>query len=280
MTTEEVKAHEGDGADAAAASPPAAAPPSDDVAPADAAAPAPADTAAADGETTKADGEPAKADGETSKAEPEAVTTPAKDAKDAKTDEKPAGEEGTSHRRRKRKSLWDTEGPDGKKLESPAVLASPSAAGILPGAVSPAISGIPGLPLGAGMLPGAAAAMMMPGAAMAQQAQLLQQQQLLQMRALAQAKMAEAAAVQQQQSTVTQSNAQCRIYVGSIFYDLTEADILLAFSPFGPITKIDMPKDASTGKHKGFCFIEFTTPETASTAIAAMNDFTLAGRPP
>ncbi|GJP63912.1 hypothetical protein CLOP_g20945 [Closterium sp. NIES-67] len=278
MTTEEVKAHEGDGADAAAASPPAAAPPSDDVAPADAAAPAPADTAAADGETTKADGEPAKADGETSKAEAEAVTTPAKDAKDAKTDEKPAGEEGTSHRRRKRKSLWDTEGPDGKKLESPAVLASPSAAGILPGAVSPAISGIPGLPLGAGMLPGAAAAMMMPGAAMAQQAQLLQQQQLLQMRALAQAKMAEAAAVQQQQSTVTQSNAQCRIYVGSIFYDLTEADILLAFSPFGPITKIDMPKDASTGKHKGFCFIEFTTPETASTAIAAMNDFTLAGR--
>ncbi|CAI5528165.1 unnamed protein product [Closterium sp. Naga37s-1] len=292
MTSEEVKVSEGEAADAVVeSSPPAAAPPSDDAAAAatdDAATKPDAEPASTNGEP--ASGEPAEANGEESKAEAEAVTTSAKDetrSKDAtspakeaaKTEEKPAGEEGTGQRRRKRKSLWDTEGPDGKKLESPAVLASPgtpSAAGILPGA--PAIPGIPGLPLGTGILPGAAAAMMMPGAAMAQQAQLLQQQQLLQMRALAQAKMAEAAAVQQQQATTTQSNAQCRVYVGSIFYDLTESDILLAFSPFGPITKIDMPKDASTGKHKGFCFIEFTNPETASTAIAAMNDFTLAGR--
>ncbi|CAI5959925.1 unnamed protein product [Closterium sp. NIES-64] len=259
MTSEEVKASEGDAADAVVeSSPPAAAPPSDDAAAAatdDAATKPDAEPASTNGEP--ASGEPAEANGEESKAEAEAATTPAKEA--AKTEEKPAGEEGT--------------------VESPAVLASPgtpSAAGILPGA--PAIPGIPGMPLGAGILPGAAAAMMMPGAAMAQQAQLLQQQQLLQMRALAQAKMAEAAAVQQQQATTTQSNAQCRVYVGSIFYDLTESDILLAFSPFGPITKIDMPKDASTGKHKGFCFIEFTNPETASTAIAAMNDFTLAGR--
>ncbi|CAI5487189.1 unnamed protein product [Closterium sp. Naga37s-1] len=259
MTSEEVKASEGEAADAVVeSSPPAAAPPSDDAAAAatdDAATKPDAEPASTNGEP--ASGEPAEANGEESKAEAEAATTPAKEA--AKTEEKPAGEEGT--------------------VESPAVLASPgtpSAAGILPGA--PAIPGIPGMPLGAGILPGAAAAMMMPGAAMAQQAQLLQQQQLLQMRALAQAKMAEAAAVQQQQATTTQSNAQCRVYVGSIFYDLTESDILLAFSPFGPITKIDMPKDASTGKHKGFCFIEFTNPETASTAIAAMNDFTLAGR--
>ncbi|CAI6001992.1 unnamed protein product [Closterium sp. NIES-64] len=259
MTSEKVKASEGEAADAVVeSSPPAAAPPSDDAAAAatdDAATKPDAEPASTNGEP--ASGEPAEANGEESKAEAEAATTPAKEA--AKTEEKPAGEEGT--------------------VESPAVLASPgtpSAAGILPGA--PAIPGIPGMPLGAGILPGAAAAMMMPGAAMAQQAQLLQQQQLLQMRALAQAKMAEAAAVQQQQATTTQSNAQCRVYVGSIFYDLTESDILLAFSPFGPITKIDMPKDASTGKHKGFCFIEFTNPETASTAIAAMNDFTLAGR--
>lgn len=33
-----------------------------------------------------------------------------------------------------------------------------------------------------------------------------------------------------------------RIYAGSIFYDLTESDMLMAFSPFGQIMKIDMPK--------------------------------------
>ncbi|CAI7796018.1 unnamed protein product [Closterium sp. NIES-53] len=294
MTSGEVKVSEGEAADAVVeSSPPAAAPPSDDAAAAatdDAATKPDAEPASTNGEP--ASGEPAEANGEESKAEAEAVTTPAKDATSpakeaAKTEEKPAGEEGTGQRRRKRKSLWDTEGPDGKKLESPAVLASPgtpSAAGILPGA--PAIPGIPGLPLGAGILPGAAAAMMMPGAAMAQQAQLLQQQQLLQMRALAQAKMAEAAAVQQQQATTTQSNVHptsralsshmCVPVVSSLLFPLVcQPDHFSTSVPFCPP---NLSQDASTGKHKGFCFIEFTNPETASTAIAAMNDFTLAGR--
>ena len=33
-----------------------------------------------------------------------------------------------------------------------------------------------------------------------------------------------------------------RIYVGNLFYELTESDLILAFSAFGPIQKLDMPK--------------------------------------
>eukprot|EP00854_Cymbomonas_tetramitiformis_P001751 gene1751-2412_t len=69
-----------------------------------------------------------------------------------------------------------------------------------------------------------------------------------------------------------------RIYIGNLHYDLAESDILLTFSPFGSIHKIDMPKDETTGHHKGFCFIEFTDPNVAEQVIGSMNGFTLIGR--
>lgn len=37
-------------------------------------------------------------------------------------------------------------------------------------------------------------------------------------------------------------------------------------------------QDSNTGKHKGFCFIEYTNPDSASAAIATMDGFQLAGR--
>ena len=39
-----------------------------------------------------------------------------------------------------------------------------------------------------------------------------------------------------------------------------------------------MSLDAVTGKHKGFCFIEFETPEGASLALESMNGAELGGR--
>ena len=68
----------------------------------------------------------------------------------------------------------------------------------------------------------------------------------------------------------------CRIYVGSLTYELGEDVLMVPFSVFGPITKIDMPKE--NGRSKGFCFIEYATPEQATNAITAMNGFVLNGR--
>lgn len=68
----------------------------------------------------------------------------------------------------------------------------------------------------------------------------------------------------------------CRIYVGSINYEFDEEVIRVPFSVFGPITKIDMPRE--NGRSKGFCFVEYQTPEQANNALVAMNGFILGGR--
>lgn len=40
-----------------------------------------------------------------------------------------------------------------------------------------------------------------------------------------------------------------------------------------------MSHDPVTGRSKGFCFVDFTTPESAAMALQTMNGFQLAGRP-
>lgn len=69
----------------------------------------------------------------------------------------------------------------------------------------------------------------------------------------------------------------CRIYVGSLHYDLTANDCAALFASFGEITKTEMSMDSVTQRSKGFCFIEFKTPEQAAAAMA-MNGFEIAGR--
>ncbi|TRZ00123.1 hypothetical protein DNTS_020311 [Danionella cerebrum] len=68
----------------------------------------------------------------------------------------------------------------------------------------------------------------------------------------------------------------CRVYVGSIYYELGEDTIRQAFAPFGPIKSIDMSWDSVTMKHKGFAFVEYELPEAAQLALEQMNSV---GRP-
>lgn len=42
----------------------------------------------------------------------------------------------------------------------------------------------------------------------------------------------------------------CRVYVGSIYYDVRQETVRDAFTPFGPIKSIDMSYDPITQKHK------------------------------
>jgi len=69
----------------------------------------------------------------------------------------------------------------------------------------------------------------------------------------------------------------CRIYIGSLYYDLTAQDITALFEGFGEVTKCEMQMDPATGRSKGFCFLEFRTPEQAQASMA-MNGFEIAGR--
>jgi hypothetical protein len=68
-----------------------------------------------------------------------------------------------------------------------------------------------------------------------------------------------------------------RIYVGSLSYTITDAEVRAVFSSFGPIRSIDMSHDPLTNRSKGYCFIDFENPAHAQAAIA-MNGVEIAGR--
>lgn len=70
----------------------------------------------------------------------------------------------------------------------------------------------------------------------------------------------------------------CRVYVGSISFELKEETIKAAFAPFGAIKSINMSWDPVTLKHKGFGFVEYELPEAAQLALGEMNGIQLGGR--
>jgi len=85
----------------------------------------------------------------------------------------------------------------------------------------------------------------------------------------------------QQQKTLQRHQAlvlMCRVYVGSISFELKEDTIKQAFAPFGPIKTINMSWDAQTQKHKGFAFVEYDLPEAAQLALDQMNGVMIGGR--
>ncbi|KAJ1735979.1 hypothetical protein LPJ61_000238 [Coemansia biformis] len=69
-----------------------------------------------------------------------------------------------------------------------------------------------------------------------------------------------------------------RVYVGSINFELTEEHINRVFSEFGSVRSVSMSKDATTGRHKGFGFVEYDVPEAASLVMEVMNGTMLGGR--
>lgn len=87
--------------------------------------------------------------------------------------------------------------------------------------------------------------------------------------------------MQQFQNTVQRQQAlalMCRIYVGSINFEIKEDTVKQAFLPFGPIKSVDLSWDPITVKHKGFAFIEYEIPEAAQLALEQMNGVMIGGR--
>lgn len=73
-----------------------------------------------------------------------------------------------------------------------------------------------------------------------------------------------------------------RIYVGGLtdhLSDLKDQDLKELFSPFGEIEFVDLHRDISTGKSKGFAFIQYKNANDAKEAINKMNGFLLRNKP-
>ena len=73
-------------------------------------------------------------------------------------------------------------------------------------------------------------------------------------------------------------NRRTVLYVGGLDDNVTEKTLEAAFLPFGDLVRILIPKDATTGKHRGFGFVEFEEPDDAAQAEDNMDDAAMYGR--
>ena len=74
------------------------------------------------------------------------------------------------------------------------------------------------------------------------------------------------------------SNPKTTLYVGGLEVSVTEANLFSAFIPFGDIRDASIPLDFTSGKHRGFGFVEFEEAEDAAAAIDNMHNSELFGR--
>lgn len=69
-----------------------------------------------------------------------------------------------------------------------------------------------------------------------------------------------------------------RLFVGSLPYDATNAQLEELFSQAGKVESVNVITDRYTGSGKGFGFVEMATEEEAKKAIKTLNGANLAGR--
>lgn len=67
-----------------------------------------------------------------------------------------------------------------------------------------------------------------------------------------------------------------KIYVGNLPFSSTEEQVRDLFSQHGTVTSVSLVTDRSTGRPRGFGFVEMEN--GADAAIAALNEYELDGR--
>ncbi len=68
------------------------------------------------------------------------------------------------------------------------------------------------------------------------------------------------------------------IYVGSLSYDVTEADLRASFEAYGAVASVNIIKDQYSGQPRGFGFVEMPSDEEGRAAIAGLHGKDLKGR--
>ncbi|XP_072982735.1 glycine-rich RNA-binding protein 2, mitochondrial-like isoform X2 [Typha latifolia] len=69
-----------------------------------------------------------------------------------------------------------------------------------------------------------------------------------------------------------------RLFVGGLSYDTNEAALMDAFSQHGEIIKVRVICDPTTGKSKGYGFVQFFMESEATAALQRMDGQPLDGR--
>ena len=69
-----------------------------------------------------------------------------------------------------------------------------------------------------------------------------------------------------------------KLFVGNFPYETGEAELEALFSQAGAIDTVRVMRDMSTGRARGFAFVEMQTDEEAAAAIQKFNGADLGGR--
>ncbi len=69
-----------------------------------------------------------------------------------------------------------------------------------------------------------------------------------------------------------------KLYVGNLGYDVSTSDLEGLFSPHGTVESAQVIEDRSTGRSKGFGFVEMGSEEEAQAAMSALNGQDHSGR--
>ena len=69
------------------------------------------------------------------------------------------------------------------------------------------------------------------------------------------------------------------IYVGNITYDTDDQTLRELFEEHGTVDRVKVVYDHYTGKSKGFAFVTMSDWKEAQSAIKALDNFELGGRP-
>ncbi len=69
-----------------------------------------------------------------------------------------------------------------------------------------------------------------------------------------------------------------KLYVGNLSYDVSSSDLEQMFSPHGTVQSAEVINDRTTGRSKGFGFVEMGSDQEAQAAIAALGGKEHGGR--
>ena len=69
-----------------------------------------------------------------------------------------------------------------------------------------------------------------------------------------------------------------KLYVGNLSYSVTSDDLQQLFAQHGTVDSADVIMDRSTGRSKGFGFVEMGNDEEAQTAMTALDGHEYDGR--
>ncbi|CAI5462637.1 unnamed protein product [Closterium sp. Yama58-4] len=69
------------------------------------------------------------------------------------------------------------------------------------------------------------------------------------------------------------------VFVGGLDKDASEEDVKRVFGRVGQIAHVRLPRDAATGRNKGYCFVQYATEGAARRAAAELDRIVVRGRP-